>query len=1049
MSDDGEFSGAERNDDSSADQGPDNCMERPLEGEVMPLASEGMNDLSDSPITDNPLEIDLASKSIVSPSFSFKFRLRNNSAKCDVQMRMDLPDGDSVAIFIGLITDGNWHEIKFTTSRRGAAVIVRNWRTHITWYGEESTYIYFSDLPVIDAQSVFTKITGSGGDSSTLRVVVPDTGTAMSRPFTASNGRWGIGLLPGTALGTHTITIEQSVSGFLTRYSLRQTITYRVVPTIIVPTQNSNVANNDLVLVAGLTAAPGYPVHIMNKGGTADFGLTEPANSDGYWSKYLDLRHIVGPLSITVRHVESGNEGWSAVRSFTLFTPMVIPAITAPGADTEQNQTFTLSGVGGMAGATVEIYEGFGSIKLGESGVLTGANWVAQAVVPPGRKGLVALQKLDGATSENSASRFFKIRPAQLVVTVTQGDDETMEFSGAGFTDATVEIRKLSGPGEPPLTIATVAASRWKATVSNWPPGNYTMSAIQKVSYNPDGWITSEPVQFVFTRALPIPTEVSHTVANYTPTFSGKGYTGATVVLLNDLGATPALPDTTVRNGAWTSTALTPWGPTHKRNVHIRQVLNDLWSDPWITVEVTIAPLAPEITITDDGLSPIITGNCWPGAVVNLTYSDSATVHKPTLTDDTWTFQRTLPFDHDVTHTVTVTQTVGSQTSESASKMFTIPLPKPVITSPEPGKDEEVGPDLIVKGDNGVKCATVKIRDAQDSSIVGSRLLTEDGPWSVTFDKLPAFRRYSIDATQSNSVRESERSEVCTFTVLLLPPSFEVPQPEGDLPRNSIISGRGLPGAQVSVWRQGNPEPWLREILVDDRGHWERPLMEFFVGKIVIWATQTFEQQTSKDSPLLTCNVVPNAPFMETPAPDAFVQNKVVCSGFGYTDNTGDTVTVAFADAPQTELGQVQVLADRSWSMRITLARPGGIHKLIAVQSRDGFASAPSPERQIQLGAYQPQVNVPTEGRWVPEPVAFEGKGQDGVGELVAWFNPDQTLVDGIEIAETDWRATAQVKLRPGGNWVCFQQRLAGGTESSRWAESARFEVGPPEPSSE
>ncbi|POA34466.1 MULTISPECIES: hypothetical protein [unclassified Pseudomonas] len=673
----------------------------------------------------------------------------------------------------------------------------------------------------------------------------------------------------------------------------------------------------------------------------------------------------------------------------------------------------------------------------------------ANRKLTPGVHSIVATQYWAGEKiSLSSNSMIFHIRPRKLQVTVKSLPDNKVKFSGGGYGGAEVVLTVVDGPGGKTLTATVGDTSQWAVEATNWEAGRYTLSAVQRVSDNAGGWIPSDHVEFDFDWVRPPPappTDLKHT-QEYTPTFSGKGVNGATVEVTDKNGGSVA-PDTKVFGLEWSMKASLLWGPTLGRQVRVRQELDGLWSTK-VDLTVTIRPLAPVITsIVDNELSPDITGTCWAGAGVNLVYSDApSTVHNPFVTNDTWTFQRTIPFAHDVTHTVTVSQTVDSQTSESASKMFTIPLPKLDITSPEPGKDEEVGRDLIVKGNNGVKCATVKIRDAQYSSILGSSLLTKDGPWSVCLDEPLAFRRYSIDATQSNSVRESERSEECTFTVVLLPPMIEVPQPGDDLPRTSIISGQGMPGARVSVWRQDNPVPVLSEIPVDESGHWEGSVVLFSVGKIVIWAMQTFEQQTSKDSPPLICNVVPNVPFMETPAPDELVQNEVVCSGFGFT---GDTVTVALADALQTDLGQVQVLADRSWSMRITLDCPGGDHLLIAVQSRDGFASAPSPERLIRLGAYQPLINVPAEGRRVADPVVFGGKGLAGVGKLVDWSNPDQTLVDGIEIAETDWRATAQVKLRPGGNWVCFQQRLAGGTGLSRRAESSRFEVESPKPSSE
>jgi len=822
-------------------------------------------------------------------------------------------------------------------------------------------------------------------------------------------------------------------------------------PSLTTPTEGSIQEPRLIISGTGVVGATVYIERLSEAGRYPPIWNPAKVGSDRKWSSDQVGTTLVGGDHKYSAYQKLDGQS-SELADAVNFTVMYIPNINTPeDGDIVDIMPRITGGSGYRLNAKIELYNDGGGGKLDEGGVVLGSfNFVAKKLVTPGPISITACNVLsNGATSLRSAPRLFKIRPDKLAVTVTPLANEQVRFSGAGYTGATVEITKISGPGAAVFLTVVVKDSLWEVTATNWVPGNYVLSAIQKVPDKPSGWIPSADYRFPVTWALPIPTEVTYT-KEYTPTFSGKGYNTATVAISNPGGGSPVAPDVVVRNGIWSSKASQQLGPMKDRNFHIKQGLNGFWS-PLVTIEVTIPPLAPDITsIVDNGLSPTITGTCWPGAVVELTYSGSATKHKPNVTNGTWTFRRDDPFAHDVTHTVTVTQTAASQTSESASKTFTIPLPQLVITSPVPGQNEEVSRDLVVKGNNGVKGATVKIRDVLYNRDLGSsEPLSADGPWSVTPNEPLDFRQYSIDAIQSNSVRESVPSEVCTFKVVMLPPTFEVPLPGGDLPRVSIISGKGLPDARVSVWRQGHDAPLLREVLVDKDGHWKGRVELFLVREIVILATQTFGQQTSEDSPLLTCNVVPNAPDMETPASGEFVQNKVMCAGFGYTDNTGDMVTVALADDPQTVLGQTQVLADRSWSMQITLARPGGNHKLIAVQSREGFTSAPSPERLIRLGSFQPQVNEPAEGRWVTEPVACEGEGQNGVGKVVAWFDPELELAGDIPSTEAGWQATIKEKLRPGGNRVCFQQRLEEGTVLSRWAEGPRFEVEPPKPPSE
>ena len=667
--------------------------------------------------------------------------------------------------------------------------------------------------------------------------------------------------------------------------------------------------------------------------------------------------------------------------------------------------------------------------------------------LPAGNFTITATQTTLLGTSPRSEPLMLRVRPPLLAnIAVTFPTNNTVKFSGAGYLDAKVEITVISPSGATPPPVVDVVNGSWETTATGWQLGDYTLKAIQSVVDHAGGRIESQANKFCVKVLLLPPTEVIFDT-DYRPTFSGKGYTGATVSVKDQPGGIQVAPSVEVRNGVWSTRASSVWGPTWQRLVRVVQQMGDLTSDP-VDIPVTIEPSAPVITgLEDNGFSPSIFSTCWPGAVVNLKFDDdNDSEHRPDVTNGSWTFRRETDFALGVTHTVTVTQTVAQQTSLSASETFTVQrqLLKPVITHPLP--NEEVGSDLIVQGKDGIAGATMQLRDAQFGSPLGEPvLLSRYGVWSVELKGL-AFRphtwdTYTIDAVQVLDGLESDRSDFRTFKVVLLSPQIEVPQPGSDQPRTSIISGSAMPGGRVNVWLQGSSEPLLSNRLVDDSGYWEGAIT-LPVGVKVIWATQTFADHQSTESPRLTYNVVPAAPFIETPAEDESTEQQVTVSGFGYE---GDAVTVRLEDAPDTVLGQVTVLEDRSWSVSVMIDRPGGSHRLIAVQSRDGFDSARSPERSIRMGAYLPQIDVPAEGTRVTDPVVFEGQGQPGVGEVTAWFNPDEVLADAVGIADGVWRATSRQALRPGGQWVRFHQSLLAGGKSA-WAESQRFEVDPPEP---
>jgi hypothetical protein len=614
-----------------------------------------------------------------------------------------------------------------------------------------------------------------------------------------------------------------------------------------------------------------------------------------------------------------------------------------------------------------------------------------------------------------------------------------VKFSGTGHDGATVEISIVSGPGGTAPSTVVVNAGKWETTATNWPFGTYSLRAIQKVPDNAGGWIESLPYTFTFSRVLPDLSDVTYT-AVYQPTFSGKGYNGATVKLYDPGGSSMVAPDALVTGGRWSSRASQVWGPTGRREVHIRQTLNGQTS-AWVTLVVTIAPLAPDVNDpVEDGLSPRFSGKCWPGAVVSLTFSGSPTVYTATVVDGNWTFRREPPFTPGVTHTVTVTQTVSQQTSPSVAKTFTVKLPmvKPQITAPQ--ENAEVGRDLTVQGLAGMKGASMQLRDAQFVRNLGApKVLAADGEWSIDLTALE-FRKYAVDAQQTLNQQESVRSDVRVFNVVLTPPIITVPIENGDLPRTSTIEGWAMPGAQVSVWLDGVAEPLLTNIPVQADGRWKADVT-LPVGKKAIRARQTLGNQTSRDSRPLPYNVVPAAPYIESPATDEHIGRRGVISGFGVH---GDTVTVSLNGAATTVLGRSPVLEDRTWSVTMEFDQPGGLCALTAVASCDGFDSVDSPKRQVRLGTYLPSIELPAAGQWVSHPVGFKGKGRPGVGQVASWFNPDQVWAPNLPVGSGGWQGGAGQSLPVGGQWCRFKQTITDGTDGatiSDWADSQRFQI--------
>jgi hypothetical protein len=257
-----------------------------------------------------------------------------------------------------------------------------------------------------------------------------------------------------------------------------------------------------------------------------------------------------------------------------------------------------------------------------------------------------------------------------------------------------------------------------------------------------------------------------------------------------------------------------------------------------------------------------------------------------------------------------------------------------------------------------------------------------------------------------------------------------------------MFEGKGMSGGSVTIWLEGAAEPLVSDVPVDNDSNWKVEVI-LPVGFKNIQAGQTFEDQTSLKSEMLSFSVVPAAPSIETPVVGAHIGRRTVVSGFGVS---GDTVTVALSQATRTVLGTSVVQQDRTWSVMLEFDQPGGDYALVAVASSDGFDSADSPARPVVLGTYLPVFESPAAGQWISDPVGFNGQGRAGVGEVQSWFDPDLKWAPDLPVA-TAWQGRATQPLPHGGNWCRFKQTItddADGATVSDYVESKRFEVLPP-----
>ncbi|MFL6964884.1 hypothetical protein ACJ6X8_01450 [Pseudomonas alvandae] len=961
------------------------------------------------------------------------------------------------------IQDGAWHDMSGSThaaTGNGISAVVNfHWIYDINdgpdphLYGAvEVRYVAppritkpASGLVVLPGQAL--SFEGTGTNTAKVTVYHADSGEALSDPVDVKGGIWAAPLIKPLLSGANSITAKQVLDGMPSDWSGNVTVTLLTKPVILKPKTSTTVGRWPAFSGTGV---PGATLQLYVSDTDEIVPPARTVNKFGEFSiSRLTNILAIGDHQFTAKQTLNGQESDRADSIAVKVVSSTPPEITDPPAGSVQDRNFWLKGIKGRLGFSVKVFRDGGEDLFGTNLTILD-DWTCAVIIPAGPVSVVAILANSQEETDRSPARAFKIRPPKLSGISTYPSNTTIKFSGLGYFGATIEITVDSGPTVRPPPLADVKEGEWETTATDWPFGNYRLQAIQKVPDRASGWIESEPYYFYIDVGLPDVSEVSYT-PEYRPEFSGKGFNGAMVRLVDvPDGTNKVAPDARVSGERWSSPASEVWGPTLKRKVYIKQFLSEEseeWSPTWVEVEVTIPPLAPGMgDPVDNGLSPNFSGTCWPGATLKLTFNDDG-VMRTVIDDDNdgrWAFRRDTPFEPDVSHTATLIQTAAEQDSPETFKVFSVSLPmlKPVITYP--GPDDMVGRDVIVRGDNGMAGATMQLHDVQFGRPLGEpKLLTADGEWSIELFGLE-FRKYFLRAEQELNGQSSERSDQRVFNVVLLPPEFDVPQPGGNLPRTSELSGRGIPNGRVTVWLQGQADPLRENIFVNSSGHWKAEVT-LPIGSTTVRARQFFidekgNEQTSDFSSWLTYNVVPAAPFIETPATGEHIGSNVVVSGFGMP---GDTVTVRLNDASRTVLASGPVLEDRTWSVRVTLETPGGAHELLAVAQCEGFESADS-GRAVVLGTYVPSIDRPAAGRWVDNPVTFEGRGRAGSGRVVSWYNPELDWAAALGVTAGQWQGEATQTLVSGGQWCRFKQTLtsdADGATVSDWVESGRFDV--------
>lgn len=971
--------------------------------------------------------------------------------------------GDYMRVIDSQYRDYRWHTVRISGLKESASArFDGQWDYKGDWSNWTSQHLIVRRPAAFRTTAVATvggTVSGTAHPGSVIKLVRPADKAVMSTTHTTQyHGQWTVTLSTGLLQGVHDLQIREDFEGTLGRYT--ETKRFSVLGKIKITSPDISLPVESVQpVIKGRGALKGAKVRVYISDPLVHVASCD-AVSDGDWlaTSFHTFARGARYTLIAQQSLDASDSDWGDPQEFYVIGP---PVFTAPKANpasppiVEAKTMFEGTGATGFYQNRVDVYSeqmGSNAVTVGWPDPVTGA-WRREGTLSPGPHSIFGTHTVNGVPSITSEPFGIRVRTGVPMVTYTQAN-ETITFSGTGHFDeklrTEIEFTILKSPTDPmPVAPPNAQVQRdgtWSTTVTGWKFGTYEISAVQKIRDNASGWIDSLPLTFEVKNILPDVSDVQFT-NDYQPTFSGKGFNGALVQPRKPNSVDLEAPAVEVAGGRWSTKASTVWGPEFEREVHIKQYLDGHQSPNWFVLKVTIPPQAPGLNEPEeDGCSPRFSGTCWPSATVDIRYSDeTGIVHTGIVSAGMWHYRRKRTFDLDITHTVTVTQFAAQQTSQPASTTFIVrrPMVTPVITQPPDGS--QVGCAVTVEGTMGMVGATLQLRDKQfDSPLGDPKILSQDGDWSIDLS-LEQFRPYILDAQQTLDGRPSLHSDEHELTVVLLPPEFLQPIPNGKLPRTALLKGTGMRGGVVEVCLQGVEEPLVSDVVVDWAGNWQAEVT-LPVGSKTIWARQSFTdesgtQRESKDSEPLHFDVVPAAPFIETPIEgDAIGQQVMVC-GFGVP---GDTVTVTLVGATRSEPASAIVQEDRTWSVMLDASLPdGGLYRLEAVASMDGFESFET-LRSVILSTFRPVLDGPAAGRWVSHPVQFSGKGRPGVGTVVSWYNPDVQWVPQLPVDGEQWRGEAARALPLGGSWYRFRQTLTDAADDatkSDWADSARFEV--------
>lgn len=879
-------------------------------------------------------------------------------------------------------------------------------------------------------------VTGTGGIAGANMVLDHGGGTLATR-VQPTGGAWLVRVTVSDSTNSQRMQAYQQVNG---RNSSRTPLIQMYRAKLTQPTAGAVVPMKDLVYRA--IGAPGSAMYALGMDWSSQYTEKKLVDTSGNWQAPSTHDFPSGDAEVRVRFYDdpAATASYGYTQSVT-FKVLGYPRTTLPAAASLQNSNFDLSGDNGLAQSRIVAYYDLTDTAVGQSTVRQDGTWTIPVAVRVGSVSLAVEQSSGGKSSGRGTYRSFKIKPPQPAKLTVQVDAQgKVTLGGVGHIGATFYLH-VANNGTPFYSF-TVTTSPWTELFPGWLPGTSLIDGRQSVSDVEGQPIYSDWISEGTTVVVPVPPpKLSLRVSpDGIPTFSGtgrnwSGQPNSTVEVNLGKTSTPVVPIATVlADSNWSSSTKSRLSPGTFL-VSARQWFEGVSSE-WLASIPMIVPTPPAVIdkVIANGLLPQVEGQCWPGAVMTITFSDIPDPHSLSDTDKdgTWTFQRLAAF-RPGRHTVTVTQTFGGQTSNPVSMSFDIVVRVLVITPPPGGQADHLP---VLHGTGGIDGFTIRVFDFVTHDLLGETLATGDA-WSVRLKELD-YLTHTVSAIQVLGDLESLPSNSVTFEVKLFAPRIDSPTTRTSVPRTFTVEGYARAGkefdrTEVDVYLDGvahrvyphSGDGYFKQ-------HFTRP-----VGPCVLNARQYFKDQESPLSEDVQVTIVPDMAHIETPGIGEAVGQAVPICGFGYPE---DEVAVALPDG--TELGLAKVHEDGTWFYLIET--PGAYTDLsLVIEQRKGeYRSGWSEPRPVRRLAAPPTFDEPEEGKWEVTTPEFAGGALDtSQVEVVAWYNADEKHASALVANGGRWAGVSERDLPAGPQWARAVQVVGG--KHSMPADSKRFEVAP------